>query len=175
MSSTPKDQASAKDPKDLRLRKQHFPKAEELIFDKAKKGYVPLPILMRKAMRYLSAPEVRVLVYLQTRCSQYCICYPSLDEIAYDLDLSGRKNVTPHIKELERKKFISTATGAGKKFFLVHDPAVAIGYLAGEGAVVSEQLDEINDLLDNIGRPPISVAPSAKNAKVTPITQPKTA
>jgi hypothetical protein len=71
----------AKEPKDLRLRKQHFPKAEELVFDR-KRGFVPVPIILRKLLRHMSAPELRVLVYLQTRCSKYFICYPTLEEIA---------------------------------------------------------------------------------------------
>ena len=57
-----------------------------------------MPILMRKAMKYLSPVELRVLVYLQTRCSRFMICYPTLEEIAHDLDLAGRRNLTPHIK-----------------------------------------------------------------------------
>ena len=61
--------------KDLRLRKQHFPKAEELVFDR-KRGFVPVPIILRKLLRHMSAPELRVLVYLQTRCSKYFICHP---------------------------------------------------------------------------------------------------
>ena len=101
---------------------------------------------MRKAMRYLSAVELRVLVYLQTRCSQYMICYPTIDEIAHDLDMAGPRNLTPHIKSLEKKKFISTVTAAGKKYFLVHDPAVAIAHLLEEGTVTDKDLFEINEL-----------------------------
>src|ERR1017187_2326180 len=82
----------AKEPKDLRLRKQHFPKAEDLVFDR-KRGFVPVPIILRKLLRHISAPELRVLVYLQTRCSKYFICYPTLEEIAHDLGLNGRKNL----------------------------------------------------------------------------------
>src|SRR2546423_2332989 len=76
--------SQAKEPRDLRLRNPHFPDAALVIFDKGKKGFVPMPVLMRKAMRYLSPVELRVLVYLQTRCSQYMICYPTIDEIAHD-------------------------------------------------------------------------------------------
>src|SRR5450759_748189 len=103
----------AKEPKDLRLRQQHFPKAEELVFDTGKRGFVPMPIIMRKLLRQISPPELRVLVYLQTRCSKYFICYPTLEEIAHDLGLNGRKNLTPHLTALEKTKFISTATASG--------------------------------------------------------------
>lgn len=114
-----------KEPRDLRLRNQYFPNAATQVF-KTKGGFVPLPIIMRKLMRHLSPPELRVLIYLQTRCSQFFICYPTLEEMAHDLRLKGRRNLTPHIKSLEKKKFIATANGGGKKFFLVYDPCVAI-------------------------------------------------
>ena len=78
---------------------------------------------MRKLIRHLSPPELRVLVYLQTRCSQFFICYPTLEEIAHDLGLGGRRNLTPYLKALEKKNFIATATGAGKKYFLDMIPA----------------------------------------------------
>lgn len=134
-----------KEPKDLRLRKQHFPKAEELVFDR-ERGFVPMPIILRKLLRHLSPPELRVLVYLQTRCSKYFICYPTLEEIAHDLGLNGRKNLTPHITALEKKKFISTASAAGKKFFLVHDPRVAIEHLVETGKINNDELFDINEL-----------------------------
>lgn len=173
MTTTNSSQTSqAKEPRDLRLRNQHFPDAAQLIFDKGKKGFVPMPVLMRKAMRYLSPVELRVLVYLQTRCSQFMICYPTIDEIAHDLDLSGPRNLTPHIKSLEKKKFISTVTAAGKKFFLVHDPAIAIAQLLDEGKVTSKDLFEINELLHAFNRDSIVPKPPGK---VTPITQAKQA
>src|ERR1017187_3342093 len=145
----------AKEPKDLRLRKQHFPKAEDLVFDR-KRGFVPVPIILRKLLRHISAPELRVLVYLQTRCSQHFICYPTLEEIAHDLGLNGRKNLTPHLKALEKKKFISTVTAAGKKLFLVHDPRVAIEHLVQTGKITPDELFDINELRGDLGQDPIT-------------------
>jgi hypothetical protein len=162
----------AKEPKDLRLRNQHFPGAEKLIFDEGKKGFVPLPVLMRNAIKYLSAVELRVLVYLQTRCGQYMICYPTISEIAHDLDMAGPRNLTPHLKGLEKKKFISTITAAGKRFFLVHDPAIAIAYLLDEGIVKDDELFEINELLEAFNRDPIV---RKSPGKITPINQAKQA
>jgi hypothetical protein len=111
---------------------------------------------MRKLMRHLSPPELRVLVYLQTRCSQFFICYPVLEEIAHDLGLGGRRNLTPHLKALEKKKFIVTATGAGKKYFLVHDPRVAIDRMVGTGEIDGDGPFEINELLRDLKQDPPS-------------------
>jgi hypothetical protein len=158
-STSPTPAAPLKEPRDMRIRRLHFPNSDKLVFDKTKKGFVPLPILMRKAMKYLSAVELRVLVYFQTRCSQYSVCYPNLEEIAHDLDLAGTRNLTPHIKSLERKKFITTATRAGKKYFLVHDPAVAIAHLVEEGTISPRELVDINELLGDLGRYPIIAVP----------------
>jgi DNA-binding MarR family transcriptional regulator len=165
--------AQSKDARELRLLNQYFPNADKLVFDKTKTGYVPMPILMRKAMRYLSAVELRVLVYLQTRCSKRSICFPPLDEIAHDLNLKGLKNLNPHIRKLEKKKFISTASAGGKKYFLVHDPAVAIAHMVEDGAVPVADLFEINELLDVLGRDPIVAVPKPPANKVTQINQAK--
>ena len=76
--------------RDLRLREQFFPNMEALLFDTASKGYGPLPIMLRKVLRHLSGPELRVLIYLYTRSSKYRICYPTVEEIAEELEVSPR-------------------------------------------------------------------------------------
>lgn len=171
MSTSPTNQP--KEERDLRLRNRHFPDAEKVIFDKTKKGFIPMPILMRKAMKYLSPAELRVLVYLQTRCSRFMICYPTLEEIAHDLDLAGRRNLTPHLKSLEKNKFISTTTSEGKKFFLVHDPVIAITHMVENGTINQDQLYEINTLLSDLHRDKIVAVKKDTVTKITPITQAK--
>jgi hypothetical protein len=159
------DQEQQKEPRDLRLRKQYFPDAENLVFHTSRKGFVPLPIVMRKLMRHVSQAELRVLVYLQTRCSQYFICYPALEEIVHDLGLTSRRNLTPHLTALGKKRFISTETGAGKKFFLIHDPRVAIEHMVKSGDISDNELFEINELLRDLRQEPIAAKPKAPAAK----------
>lgn len=171
MAAPEKDDAKKgeqKSPRDLRLRNQYFPGAEQRVFDTGKKGFVPQPIIMRKLMRHLSPPELRVLVYLQTRCSQYFICYPTLEEIAHDLRLTGRRNLTPHLKALEKKKFIATATGSGKKYFLVHDPRVAIEHMIETGEIDENELFEINEVLQDLKQDPITAKPKVATPKLVP-------
>jgi len=110
-----------KEPRDLRYRRLYFPHADGVAFDTTRKGFVPLPILLRKLMRHLSAPELR------SWCT--CICVrastasvPDTEEIAFELGLQGTKNLAPYIKSLESKRLISTKTSMGRKFYLVHDP-----------------------------------------------------
>ena len=167
-SKDPTKNKQQKEDRDVRLRKQYFPGAENLIFDTSKAGFVPMPILMRKAMRHLRPPELRVLVYLQTRCSRYFICYPTLEEIAHDLDLAGRRNLTPHLKVLEKKKFLSSATGAGKKYFLVHDPRFAIEHMVETGEIGDGELFEINELLSDLNQDPIAAKPKSAAPKLVP-------
>ena len=88
-------QEVTKEPKDLRYRKQHFPDAEDLVFDTQRKGFIPPPILTRKLLRHLSAPEFRILVYLHLRVSKYGICFPTQDEMAFELGLSGDEESRP--------------------------------------------------------------------------------
>jgi hypothetical protein len=149
-------QAGDKQPKDLRYRRQFFPNADELIFDTSRKGFVPLPIILRKALRHLTSPELRVLVYLQLRASRFGICYPTLDEIVHELGLTGKKNLLPHLKSLEEKKFISRHNAAGKTFFLVHDPRVGLLHLAAVGELSEQEAFEINELCADLNQPPLA-------------------
>ena len=145
---------ATKEPKDLRYRKLHFPNAEYLVFNTARKGFVPMPILLRKLMRHLSAPELRVLVYLHLRSSKYGICYPTQDEMAYELGLQGTKNLAPYLKSLEAKHLISTKLAMGKKFYLVHDPRVGIQHLLKLGKFKPEEIEEIDQLCIDLAQPP---------------------
>ena len=143
----------------MRLRNQYFPDAATQVFDTKKSGFVPMPIVMRKLMRHLSAAQLRVLVYLQTRCSRNFICYPTLEEMAHDLGMAGRRNLTPHIKALEKKKFIATASGGGKTFFLVFDPRVAITHMVETRQMNEDALFEINEVLSDLKQPPVVATP----------------
>jgi hypothetical protein len=160
-----------KEPKDLRYRKLHFPNADALVFDTSKKGFVPLPIIMRKLMRHLTTPEFRVLAYLHLRISKYGICYPTQQEISYELGLEGNKNLAPYIRKLEAKNLISTRTSMGKKFYLVHDPRHGIQHLVDTGEISPEELEDINHLLIDLGQDLIEkrkVVPSETQQVSTP-------
>jgi len=145
-----------KEPKDLRYRKIHFPNAEQVIFSTSRKGFVPLPILMRKLMRHLAAPEFRILAYLHLRASKYGICFPTQQEMAYELGLEGTKNLTPYLRKLEQKKLISTKTSMGRKFYLIHDPRIGLQHLADTGVIRADELDAINELCIDLGQQLIS-------------------
>jgi len=162
MRSKKKDQGREREPKDLRYRNQYFPNADSLVFDTAKKGFVPLPIILRKSLRLLSPPELRVLLYLMTRASKYGICYPTEEEVAHDLGLSGRKNLTPHIRASEEKHFIRTRTASGKKLFLIHSPRTALELLANAGKVSDDEMFEINEMLGDLHQEPISKSSAKK-------------
>jgi hypothetical protein len=142
-----------REPKDLRYRRQFFPQADSLIFDTKHKGFVPLPILIRKLLAHLSAPELRVLVYLYVRASRYGICYPNIDEIVHELGLTSKKNLTPHLESLVEKRCISMHSAAGKTFFLVHDPRIPLQHLAAKGALGPQQLFDIDELCKDLGQP----------------------
>jgi hypothetical protein len=117
-----------------------------------RKGFVPLPIILRKLMRHLTAPEFRVLVYLHLRASKFGICYPTQEEMAFELGLQGTKNLAPYVRKLEAKKLISTRTALGRKFYLIHDPRVCLLHMAQNGQLTNEEIDEIDHLYIDLGQ-----------------------
>lgn len=153
-------------PRDLRYRSELFPDADSLVFKTSEKGFVPLPIIMRKLIRYLSSPETRVLIYLHLRASRYGICYPATEEIVHELGLTSKKNLLPHIESLTEKKFISVRTNANRTFYLIHDPRVAIAHLAKMGEIKDDDLFEINDLYADLNQPQMKwITKQNKDAK----------
>lgn len=149
--------------RDLRLRNQFFPDAKDVIFDTTGKGYGPLPIMLRKVLRHLSGPEVRALLFLYTRAGKYRLCYPTVDEIAEELGLN-RKNLTKPIKRLEQLRLISTRFAGGRRYYLIHDPRVAIQHLVENGDITGDELFMINELAQELKQPKF-VAPAAPSAK----------
>ncbi len=169
---TTKQTDSPKEPKDVRYIRKHF--GEDVrTFETKGAGFVPLPIVYRKLLRKISAPQLRVLIYLCTRASKHGLCYPTYEEIAHDLGLEGRRNLTPHIKALEEMRFISTRSSEGKKFYLIHDPEVVIEYFAGKGQLSGDDLDEINDLYEALHKQPLSMATLKARSQKKQQAQPK--
>lgn len=153
-------------PKDLRYRRQFFPESEGTVFDVAEKGFVPIPIILRKLIRHLTAPEFRVLLYLHLRASRYGICYPTAEEIVHELGLMSKKNLLPHLRSLKEKRFISMNSGGGRTFFLVHDPRVAAEHLLRTGQISEQQLFEINELYADLNQRPIERGPKPPSDRI---------
>jgi DNA-binding MarR family transcriptional regulator len=161
------EEKANRDPKDLRYRKTYFPKADNLVFTTDKAGFIPLPILLRKLIRHLSSPELRVLTYLHLRVSRHGICYPPMDEMLHELGLASTKHLKPHLKSLEEKGLISThvAAAVGRTFFLVHDPRVALERMLNNDKIPKEELLAINDLCEDLNQPPIAAVDRLKPSK----------
>ncbi|HEY1799524.1 MAG TPA: hypothetical protein VGG46_01215 [Terriglobales bacterium] len=70
----------------------------------------------------------------------------------------------PNLRKLQEKHFIKTHTAGGKKFFLVHDPRVAVELLTKAGKIDEGRLFEIDELLEDLHQQPISKA-SVKGKK----------
>jgi len=147
---------SSRLPRDMRYRNELFPDADNLVFKISEKGFVPVPIIMRKLFRFMSSPETRVLLYLHLRASRYGICYPTVDEIVHELGLTSKKNLLPHIESLTAKRFISVRTSGNRTFYLIHDPRVAMTHLLESGEIKDEDLFEINDLYADLNQTQLS-------------------
>lgn len=143
--------------KDRRLRDEVFPNSEGLVFDTNTKGFVPLPIVFRKLLRYLSATQLRVLIYLHLRAGKEGVCYPTTEEIAHDVGLKTPKHVKPQLRELGRMAFIQSRMKRGRVFYLVHDPAVAIRQLHKLGVITEDEVRDINGLREDLGQEPVLI------------------
>src|SRR3569833_2056651 len=151
------DREDTRVPRDLRYRRQVFPEAVSLVFDVGEKGFVPVPIILRKLLRHLTSPEVRVLLYLYLRSSRYGICYPSTDEIVHELGLTSKINLLPHLKSLEEKRFITVRETLAKTFYLIHSPRVSIEHMVATGQLRDAEIFEINDLYADLNQQEIAV------------------
>lgn len=137
-------------PRELRYRLQFFPGAEDRVFKTAGGGFVPLPILLRKMFRYISAADIRVLVYLYLRSGQFGLCYPSLDEMAHEIGIS-RKNLIPRLKRLEEEELIAIRRSGGRNYYLVHDPRIALKRMIDGGRITDEDVLRVNELCEDLG------------------------
>ena len=100
------------------------------------------------------------MIYLLTRSSKYRLCFPTLEEMSAELGIH-RKNLSAPIAKLEELRLISTHSAGGKRYYLIHDPRVAISHLAGTGAIDKDELFLINELAQELKQEPIEPEPPA--------------
>ena len=152
--------------KDARYRDRCFPNAVKEIFDprKPKGGFVPLPIVVRLLVRFLHDSELRVWMYLQTRASRYCICYPTYGEMLHELGIGSKGTISKAIHGLERKGFIRSYNDRGVRRYLIRDPRLAAETLCTRGDLTPDDLDVVNDLLEQLRQPLVPLP--KKKAKV---------
>src|SRR5438128_8902587 len=139
--------------KDLRYRERCFPNAADEVFDPKKKGYVPLPIITRKLMRFLKDSEVRVWIYLQLRAGPEFICYPSYSDIVQESGVKSKGTVSKAVRVLEKKGFIRSYEDNGVRRYLIRDPRCAAERLCELGEMTEHELEEINDLRERFKQP----------------------
>lgn len=140
-----------------RIRNEAFPESAALVFDTKSKGFIPIPIEFRLLLRHLSTAQTRLLLYLHLRSGKEGVSFPTIDEIAHDLGVGTPRHIRPLVSELERKGFIQTAQKRGRTYYLALEPAVVIRRLLRLNAMSEEQLREMNELRENIGRDPIAL------------------
>jgi DNA-binding MarR family transcriptional regulator len=138
-----------------RIRNEAFPDAAGEVFDTKTKGFIPIPIEFRLLLRHLTTAQTRLLLYLHLRSGKEGVSFPTVEEIAHDIGVGTPKHIRPLVTELERKGFIRTAYKRGRTYYLALDPAIAIRKLIHLSEMSEEQLREMNELRENIGRDPI--------------------
>jgi len=141
--------------RDERIRNDLFGGDTDIVFDTKSGGFVPLPFEFRLLLRFLTLAELRVLVYLHLRSGREGISFPTPEEIGHDIGVRNAKHVRPLLGQLERKGFIRTGQKGGRMYYLVLDPAVPIRRLLELKAMSTEQLRDVNDIRESVGRDPV--------------------
>jgi len=137
------------------------------VFDTNRKGFVPLPILLRKLMRHLSAPELRVLVYLHLRVSKHGICYPTQEKWRSSWVLAHKESGAI-LEEARGEKADLHEIVDGKKFYLVHDPRIGLQHLIDTGVMRAEELEELNQLCSDLSQTPFEAQQQLPSAHSPP-------
>lgn len=145
--------AESRKPKDQRYRDRCFPNAQQEVIKTKTGGFVPLPIISRRLMKYLSNAELRVWLYLQTRASKFFICYPLYEEIMRETGLSSKGTISKAVRSLEKWGFITTRNDGGTRRYLIRDPRLAAQRMTELGDMSVDELEELNDLLEQLGQP----------------------
>ena len=148
MATAPK---KARISKDLRYRRRCFPQAAEEVFNPKNRGYIPLPIITRKLLKYLKDSELRVWIYLQLRAGPEFICYPTYDDMLRDCGLRSKGTISKAIKALETNGFIQSYSDDGTRRYLIRDVRLAVSRLNKKGILSVDELEEINDLRERFG------------------------
>jgi hypothetical protein len=153
VATTPK---KARISKDLRYRQRCFPQADGEVFDPKTGGYIPLPIITRKLLKYLKDAELRIWIYLQLRAGPEFICYPTYEDVLRDCGLRSKGTVSKAIRCLEANGFIRSHTDEGTRRYLIRDVRFAASRLNEKGIMSVDELEEINDLRERFGHPLIT-------------------
>ncbi len=140
-------------PRDLRYRDRCFPGAAEEVLEPKKGGFVPLPIITRKLLKHMTDAELRVWIYLQTRASQWFVCYPTYQEILSESGVRSKGTISKGVHGLERKGFIRSYNDRGVRRYLVRNPRLAAMKLFELGELAIEEFEEVNDLLEQLRQP----------------------
>lgn len=146
--------------RDQRYRDKCFPGAENEVFSPKDGGYAPLPYVSRELLRHLKGAELKVWIYLLTRGGPHCICYPTYEEIMRGAGVETKGTVSKAINRLEKIGLIRVFNDGGTRRYLLRDPRLAIERLFELNEINRDELEDVNDLLEKVGRALIEPKPT---------------
>jgi predicted NACHT family NTPase len=147
---------SAKD-KNLKIRDRHFANANQFVFDNKKGGFVSLPILFRRLLKFMKPKQLELLIYLWLRTDKYGLCFPGFDEIAHELGQKSVPRLKKTARELETMKLIETRNSKGRTYFIVGDPRHGLHKMYQDGKIQESEIEDANDLLEQLRLQPIAI------------------
>lgn len=133
--------------RDERIRRRLFPGA--VPYDTRKGGFVPLPIVLRRAMFLFTSPRsFQIYAYVAMRAGPAGLAWFSMSELAFDLDFRAVAKLKPYIDELVEKGWLLRESSRGLDYFLVQDPMAVLERLRDAGRLPEDRLEAIDELLE---------------------------
>jgi hypothetical protein len=137
-------------------------------FDTSKGLFVPLPMILRVALRKFSPREWQVLSWIYMHCGKEGLCSFTLDQLMHGIDYKSKSKLRTLLDELQRRLWIERRVEAGTDYYVARDPMEALRRNVEEGYLSPEIFAEVNELLAQMKRETVEVPtprPKSSNSK----------
>lgn len=133
------------------------------VFDTSKGLFVPLPMILRVALRKFSAREWQVLSWIYMHCGKEGLCSFTLDQLVHGIDYKSKSKLRVLLRGLQRRSWIECRVEAGTDYYVARDPMDALRLNVEDGHLPPEIFTEINELLAQMKREVVEI-PSPRAA-----------
>lgn len=121
-------------------------------------GFSPVPVILRRCQFAFSPRGWQVYTYLLMRCGPEGVAWPTIHELAWDLDFASIPKLKAHVKQLIDGGWIVKRVDRGRDHYVAADPLAVLAHMRDEGRIPDDRLDAIAELLEVLRLPPLTKA-----------------